>query len=146
MLAESTSTTEYLEHHYRADLGVLVGRWLRQPTEAELHTGYHRLLEAAAACGARRWLVDARRRDHANQQGTPWMTQHFFPLLPGRLGAPVHLAYLFMPSHLQEIEHDSTVPPLSYFDGRPYQVQRFTEEHQAMQWLAQRETASPQAR
>jgi hypothetical protein len=146
MLAEPPQATEYLQHHYRPDLGVLVGRWLRQPTEAELQAGYHRLLEAAEACGARRWLIDTRRREHANQQSTSWMTQHFLPLLPARLGTPVHLAYLFMPSHLQEIEQDRTVPPLSYFVGRPYTIERFTEEHQAMQWLFEREAGTPQPR
>ena len=115
---------------------MLVGRWLGQPTEDELHAGYFRLLEVAQACGARRWLVDTRRRDNANQQGTPWMMAHFLPLLPERLGSTVCLAYLFMPTHLHEIEHDATVPVLTYFDGQPYQLQRFAEEHAAIKWLA----------
>ncbi|MBD2723205.1 hypothetical protein [Hymenobacter armeniacus] len=127
---------DYLQYQFRSDLQVLVGRWLRQPTEAELHAGYHRLLDVAEAVGARLWLVDTRRRDHASQQSTPWMMEHFLPLLPPRLGGPVHLAYLFMPTHLHELEHDAAVPPLTYFDGRPYHVGRFTEEQAAMRWLA----------
>jgi hypothetical protein len=126
----------YLQYQFRPDLAVLVGRWLCQPTEEELQTGYHSLLDAAATFGARLWLVDARRRSTANQQSTAWMTEHFFPLLPQRLGSPVNLAYLFMPTHLQELEHDPAVPALTYFDGRPYHVQRFTEEQPAMEWLA----------
>ncbi|MDB5233763.1 MAG: hypothetical protein JWR44_756 [Hymenobacter sp.] len=130
-----TPALDYLQCQFRADLQVLVGRWLRQPTDEELHNGYHHLLELAQTCDARLWLVDARRRDHANQQGTPWMMEHFLPLLPQRLGGSVFMAYLFMPIHLLEIEQDASVPPLTYFDGRTYHVQRFTEEHAAMQWL-----------
>jgi len=126
---------DYLQYQYRPDLEVLVGRWLRQPSEEELQAGYYRLLEAAEACGARLWLMDARRRDHANQQATPWMMETFFPLLAERLGPPVSMAFLFMPAHLYDLEHDTQVPPLSYFDGRPYRVARFVDEHAAMQWL-----------
>lgn len=127
---------DYLECHYRPDLQVLVGRWLRQPTDDELHAGYHRLLELAEIHNARLWLVDARRRDHATQQGIPWMTSHFMPLMAKRLSGPVFLAYLFMPTHLHELEQDTAVPPLSYFDGRAYRIQRFTEESIAMKWLS----------
>lgn len=131
------SPLDYLQCQYRADLQVLVSRWLRQPTNEELHQGYYYLLEAAETHHALLWLVDARRRDHASQQNTPWMMEHFLPLLPKRLGGTVYMAYLFMPTHLRELEHDATVPSLSYFDGRGYQVQRFIEEHTAMQWLSE---------
>jgi hypothetical protein len=128
-------TLDYLQYQYRADLQVLVARWLRQPTDAELHEGYFRLLTVAAGHGAKLWLVDTRRRDHSNQQSTPWMVEHFLPLLPEHLDGAVYLAFLFMPTHLYEIERDGSVPPLTYFDGRSYHVQRFTEEQSAMQWL-----------
>lgn len=134
---DTLAATDYLQCQYRSDLQVMVGRWLRQPTDAELRAGYHRLLDEASLNGARLWLVDGRRRDHANQQGTPWMMNVFMPLLPERLGAPVFLAYLFMPAHLQDLEQDTAVPPLTYFDGRAYHVQRFTEESAAMQWLGE---------
>jgi hypothetical protein len=137
---------DYLQYQYRADLLTLVGRWLRQPTDAELQEGYHRLLAVAETHGACRWLVDARRRDTATQGSTPWMTEHFFPLLPQRLGAAVHIAYLFMPKHLQEIERDATVPPLTYFNDRPYHVQRFTDEHAAMEWLGASQSAAANPR
>jgi hypothetical protein len=132
---------DYLQYQYRADLQVLVGRWLRQPTDKELRAGYYCLLEAAVAHKARLWLVDTRRRDHATQQSTPWMMAEFMPRLPQRLGGPVYLAYLFMPAHLQELERDVAVPPLTYFEGRAYCIARFTEEQAAMQWLSTRRAA-----
>lgn len=126
---------DYLQYQYRADLQVLVARWLRQPTDDELHDGYHRLLAVAAGHDARLWLIDTRRRDHSNQQSTSWMVEHFLPLLPQHFNGSVYLAFLFMPTHLYAIERDAAVPPLTYFDGRSYHVQRFTEEQSAMQWL-----------
>jgi hypothetical protein len=132
----SLSSLDFLQYEYRADLQILVGRWLRQPTEDELHQGYFQLLEVAETHGACYWFIDARRRAHANQQSTPWMMEKFLPLLPQHLGEPVFIAYLFMPNHLYEIEHDASVPPLTYFDHRPYHIERFTDEHGAMEWLA----------
>ncbi|QDA59905.1 hypothetical protein [Hymenobacter jejuensis] len=126
---------EYLQIVFRSDLNVLVGRWMRQTTPSEMQQGYHDLLDVAVSQNCRRWLVDVRRRDHANQDGTSWMQQTFFPQLAPRLGSKVSLAYLFAPSHLNDLEADATVPPLTYFDGRPYRVQRFVEEHIAMSWL-----------
>ncbi|GAA4348051.1 hypothetical protein GCM10023185_03600 [Hymenobacter saemangeumensis] len=143
LLETNAVALDYLEYQYRTDLEVLVGRWLRQPTEEELRIGYHRLLEAAETFEARLWLIDARRRNHANQQATPWMVETFFPLLGERLGPPVNLAFLFMPSHLKDLEQDVKVPPLTYFDGRPYRVQRFVEEQAAMHWLGTCRTFGP---
>ncbi|WP_400193051.1 hypothetical protein [Hymenobacter sp. B81] len=128
-------STEVLQIEYRADLLVLVGRWMRQPTEQELHAGYEQLLAAALAQGCRLWLIDARRRSDSNKGHSAWMVQHFFPRL-AQLNSEVSLAYLFMPHHLREIEQDPQVPPLSFFGHLPYKVQRFTEEQAAMAWLA----------
>ena len=126
---------DYFHLVARPELGVLIGRWQRQPTLEELQAGYHALLAAAEATASRFWLVDARRRDNANQQGTPWMMSVFFPLVATRLPGRVYMAYVFTPSHLADLEADTSVPPLTYFDQRPYHVQRFTSEQPAMTWL-----------
>jgi hypothetical protein len=127
--------SDYLHYEYRADLQVLVGRWLRQPTEAETHVGYYALLAAAEAIGARRWLLDARRRENANQHIVGWMVEQFLPLLAQRLPSPVYLAFLFMPTHLTELEQDVSLPLLASFNTRPYHAERFIEEQLAMRWL-----------
>ena len=44
------------------------------------------------------------------------------------------MAYLFMPVHLYEIEQDANVPQVTYFDGRPYHVERFAGKRAAMSW------------
>ena len=119
------TTTDYLTPLYRPDLDVLTARWLRQPTEVEMEAGYFSMLEVAVQHSCHYWLVDVRRREHANQQSSPWMMQQFFSLLPERLpGKKVFMAYLFQPLHLYDLVADESVPGLDYFDGRPYCVAR----------------------
>ena len=52
-------------NQFRLDLQAFAGRWLRQPTNEELYASYYLLLDVAEENGARLWLVDARRREHA---------------------------------------------------------------------------------
>ncbi|KUG09950.1 hypothetical protein [Solirubrum puertoriconensis] len=127
---------EFLQLVYRPELGVLVGRWLQPLTTEELQAGYHLMLEAAAELQCRFWLVDGRRRTHAHSSDSRWMMETFFPQLATRLGGQTYLGYLFTPAHLNDLETDTNLPSLNYFDNRPYQVRRFIEEQVAMQWLA----------
>ena len=131
-----SASSEYLHIVYRADLEVLVGRWMRQISTADLRAGYQDLLEAAAHYGCRQWLIDGRRRNRSHADDAQWMMDEYFPQLAAQLGNGVSLAYLFTPTHLLELEADTLLPPLSYFEERPYQVQRFIEEQMAMRWLA----------
>lgn len=134
------SPVNYLTLVYRPDLDMLAARWLRQPAETETYDGYHAVLAAAEQHRCHYWLVDVRRRENANQQAASWMMKEFFPRLPERLpGRPVYLAYLFQPVHLRELEADVSIPGLNYFDGRPFQVARFSEEQAATAWLAQQQ-------
>ncbi|RAK67970.1 hypothetical protein [Hymenobacter edaphi] len=131
---------EFLQIVYRVELNVLVGRWMQPVTADELRGGYLALLEAASTRQCRWWLVDGRRRLHSHKADSRWMMDEFFPQLAPRLGGKVYLAYLFTPTHLEELQADASVPKLTYFDDRPYQVQRFIEEQAAMRWLAQQQT------
>lgn len=99
------------------------------------------MLNGAAEQQCRFWLVDARRRDNGtNGQNVSWMMDTFFPQMVARLGQPVFIAYLFAPSHLHDIIADPAIPSLSYFDNRPYRVERFIEERTALEWLASCQT------
>ncbi|MCC3156300.1 hypothetical protein LJ737_03575 [Hymenobacter sp. 15J16-1T3B] len=129
---------DFLQIVYRVELGVLVGRWMQPVTPEQLQTGYAALLDAASAWQCRWWLIDGRRRTHSHKGDSRWMMDAFFPQLASRLGGKAYLAYLFTPSHLQELEAAAEVPKLEYFNDLPYQVERFIEEQPAMQWLAQR--------
>ncbi len=138
-------STEYLHLVYRPDLLLLVGRWMRETTPQEMQHGYDLMLNGAESQMCRYWLVDARRRDHAtNGRNVGWMMETFFPQVAARLGRPVFLAYLFAPVHLSDIEANPAIPPLTYFNNRPYCVERFTEERAALDWLAACRAASVQ--
>ncbi|MDF7812780.1 hypothetical protein [Hymenobacter sp. YC55] len=129
-------SSDYLQLVYRPDLRVLICRWMQQTTPQDLRAGYGLIIDEGASQRCAYWLIDARRREHtANQQDTAWILETFFPQVAARLGQPVFIAYLFAPSHLIDIEANSAIPPLTYFDNRPYHIGRFIEERTALEWL-----------
>ncbi|UOQ65986.1 hypothetical protein [Hymenobacter volaticus] len=132
----AVNSTEYLQLVYRPDLRVLICRWMQQTTPQDLRSGYGLIMDEGANQSCAYWLVDARRREHAaNQQDTAWMMEVYFPQVVVRLHQPVFIAYLFAPAHLTDIEANTAIPPLTYFDNRPYQIGRFIEERAALEWL-----------
>jgi hypothetical protein len=48
---------------HRPDLGLVIARWQREITPAELRTDYLAIRAAADAAGCGHWLLDLRRRD-----------------------------------------------------------------------------------
>ena len=126
---------DFLEINYRADLDVLVARWLRPVELAELQAGYEQILAAAQAGAGRRWLIDVRRRFNTHQVGAQWMVNSLLPRLGPTLGGRSRLAYLLAPMYLRDSAADSAFPPQSYFEGKPFVGDRFIEENTAIQWL-----------
>ena len=122
---------DYLDISYRADLDVLVARWLRPVELPELQAGYKQLLAAAQAGAGRRWLIDVRRRFNTHQLGAQWMVSSLGPALGGRS----RLAYLLAPMYLRDPAADSAFPPPSYFESKPFVGNRFMEENTAITWL-----------
>lgn len=125
----------FLDISYRADLDVLVARWLRPVDLPELQTGYEQILTASQARNCRRWLIDVRRRYNTHQMGAHWMMSSLLPRLGPALGGRTRLAYLLAPLYLRDSAADSAFPPLSYFEGKPFIGERFTEESAAIEWL-----------
>jgi hypothetical protein len=139
MLAD---TPDFLALAYRPDLQVLVARWMRVISLAEMQQGYELLLQAAAQHGCRQWLIDARRRNNTDREGAVWMVQEFLPRLQAQLGGRTALAYLLPPVHLRDAQADAAFPPASFFDGKPFVADRFTDERTALDWLQQMQLAS----
>lgn len=92
---------DYLDIRYRADLDVLVARWLRPVELPGLQQGYEQTLAFAQAGAGRHWLIDVRRRFNTHQVGAQWMVSDLLPRL-----APVYL---------RDPAADSAFPPASYF-------------------------------
>ena len=129
---------DFLEISYRADLDLLLGRWLRPIAVAEMQQGYELLLDAAVAGQCRQWLLDVRRRLNTHQLGAPWMVGTFLPRLADRLGGPTRLAYLMAPAFLRDAAADAAFPPPAYFAGKPFVGERFIDENAAIEWLLRR--------
>lgn len=128
---------EFIEIAYRADLDVLLIRWMRKVTLAEMCQGYLHVLEVAAAHRCRQWLLDARRRFNTDREGAQWMISTFLPTLHTRLGGRTYLAYLLAPVLLRDAEADAAFPPARFFEGKPFDSERFIEESEAIAWLQQ---------
>ncbi|WP_345056511.1 hypothetical protein [Hymenobacter glaciei] len=126
---------DFLDISYRADLDVLVARWLRPVELAELQAGYEQMLAAAQVGAGRRWLIDVRRRFNTHQVGAQWMVTNLLPRLEPMLGGRSRLAYLLAPVYLRDAAADSAFPPESYFEGKPFIGNRFVEENAAIDWL-----------
>lgn len=124
---------------YRPDLRLLVGRWLDDAPVAQLQADYAALLAAAEQHKAGRWLLDVRRRDQLNPEMGHWANYAFYPMASQRL-APhkLQIAVLCSPVRLKVYQTDPVqMEYLAYglADERPYQLQLFSDEGEAMKWL-----------
>ena len=128
---------DFLEISYRADLDLLLGRWLRPIALAEMQQGYALLLDAAVAGRCRQWLLDVRRRQNTHEVGAQWMASTFLPQLGPRLGGRTRLAYLTAPAYLRDASADAAFPTAAYFADKPFVGERFIEESAALRWLSQ---------
>jgi hypothetical protein len=128
--------SNYLTVTYTLEQHLLTGRWLRSVMPFELHRGYEAVLDCAASNGCRYWLVDIRRRSSIDAFDVHWMLEEFYPRLQPRLGRTTFLAFLMAPHQLAGVLAHSSIPTLEAIeDGRPYHLQRFTEEKMALEWL-----------
>lgn len=128
--------SNYLTITYTPELQQLTARWLRSVMPFELHRGYNTLLDLAAERSCRYWLVDIRRRSSVDALDVYWMLEDFYPRLHPRLGRTTYIAFLMAPNQLAGVLADSAIPALEVpKEGRPYVLQRFTEEKPAQEWL-----------
>ncbi|KAA9339360.1 hypothetical protein F0P96_01705 [Hymenobacter busanensis] len=129
-------TSSYLTIEYDPVQHLLVGRWLRAVMPFELHRGYAALLNAAEEHNCSYWLIDtSQRRGVIDAADVNWIIEQFFPQLYPRLGRTTFLAYVMATHQLAGVLADTNIPNLTYFDGRPYRLERFTNESQAIDWL-----------
>ena len=131
---------DFLHLAYRPDLHLLVGRWRRPVSGAELRRGYRAMLAAAEAAGCPRWLVDVRGRGLPDAAAARWLAGTFLPQLPARLAGPLCLAYLVGPRHRAPLGAAAAGPP-----GGP-EVAFFEDEGALNGWLAQRRPGPAAAR
>ena len=129
----SAPNLDFLQLHYRADLHLLVGRWQRPVSAAELRQGYLAIQRLAEATTCPFWLVDVRSRNCLDKDALQWLTTEFLPALPAVLDRPVCLAYLLHPSHGRQLH----VVPGDQHLGPGTRVGFFEDEGALNRWLMQ---------
>ncbi|WP_375436046.1 hypothetical protein [uncultured Hymenobacter sp.] len=128
------SAPDYLTITYRDDLRMLVTRWLRPTSSAEIREGYQVVLEAGLHFKCPYWLLDGRRRLPVDSETTNWGLFEFFPQLSPQMGQRVYLSQLLSPSYQQVTE---SMPAFQQLESTPqtFQMRRFNDEAQAVDWL-----------
>ena len=119
---------DFLELRYRPDMQVLVARWRRPVSAAELRQGYYAILRLAREVNCACWQVDLRSRNAPGEEDRRWLTTDFLTRAAQRLDGPVCLAYLLTPSLLAQL--GSPTAGLN-------QVAFFSEEGPLTAWLTQ---------
>lgn len=117
---------------HRPDLGLVIARWQREVSSAELQSGYLAIRAVAdeARCG--QWLLDLRRREDMIEPAiNAWFSHEFLTSLRGRYAAPARLAFLISPLRAQQ-----TVTAAVPTDEADCQVTICTDEAEAYRWLA----------
>ncbi|RSK41065.1 hypothetical protein [Hymenobacter perfusus] len=134
-----TNSASFLQISFRPDLHLLIMRWLRDVTQAELKQGYSEVLQAAQQHNATCWLVDSRRRVQSDEAMVQWLANDYLPTLSAQLGNQLIRLACLVAATWQPAEAPAT--PLAVLAQRPsqaaysYHVQLFGDEGTAMQWL-----------
>lgn len=125
---------DFLELRYRADLQLLVARWRRPVSAAELRQGYRATLRLAREVKCPFWQVDLRSRNAADPADRQWLTAEFLTRAAQRLAGPVCLGYLLTPSLLAQMGGPT---------ASTNQVAFFSEEGPLTTWLTQCQHCHP---
>ena len=125
---------DFLELRYRPDVQLLVARWRRPVSTAELRQGYYAMLRLAREMNCACWKVDLRSRNAPDEADRRWVNTEFLTQAAQRLDGPVCLGYLLTPSLLAQL--GAPTPG-------PNQVAFFSEEGPLTDWLMQCQQCSP---
>ena len=117
---------------YRPDLGLIIARWQREVTPAELQSGYLAIRAAADAAHCSEWLLDLRRREDVIEPAVnAWFSREFAPALRRRYEQAARLAFLVSPLRAQQ-----PVTAMVSAADADCQLATFTDEAAAYEWLA----------
>ena len=119
---------DFLELRYRPDVQLVVARWRRPVSAAELRQGYYAILRLAREVNCACWKVDLRSRNAPDEADRRWVNTEFLTRAAQRLDGPVCLGYLLTPSLLAQLGTPT--------DG-PNRVAFFSEEGPLTDWLMQ---------
>jgi len=119
---------DFLELRYRPDVQLLVARWRRPVSGAELRQGYYAMLRLAREVNCACWKVDLRSRNAPEEADRRWLTADFLTSAAQRLDGPVCLGYLLTPRLLAQMGSPT---------ASTNRVAFFSEEGPLTDWLMQ---------
>lgn len=122
---------------YRPEQHLLIGRWLRPASLAEIQTHYQALLAAALTHDrCRHWLLDVRRRHISDAAAIAWFAE-FSHHLPKLLGQPVALAYFAMVDQNLASQDEGLRENIRQGAVQGNRYCYFNQESEALAWLLQ---------
>jgi len=128
-------SSDSLDITYRSDTCLIIARWMRPVSPAEMHSTYEAVLEAAQQHQCRYWLLDIRRRNHSDDATAHWVTDEFMPQAAAQLQGLVYMSVLLSPTYLYEVAARPRLAALPVDTSRAYRIQYFTDEREANDWL-----------
>ena len=126
--------TDFLELCYRPDMQLLVARWRRPVSAAELRQGYYAMLRLAREVNCACWKVDLRSRNAPDEADRRWLNTEFLTNAAQRIEGPICLGYLLTPSLLAQLGSPT---------AGPSRVAFFSEEGPLTAWLMQCQSGQP---
>jgi hypothetical protein len=138
MTSSITFSPDSFSLTYLPDERLLIGRWLRPVSLADIKTHYAALLEVAQAHdNCRHWLLDVRRRQLNDPAVVQWFGQEFSPKLPALLDQPVVIAYFSMVNQDFASEDPNLWENIKQGAMQGSRYCYFNQESEALAWLTQ---------
>ncbi|UPL49475.1 hypothetical protein [Hymenobacter sublimis] len=134
--SQPPTTLDFVEFRRPDELGVLIIRWTRPVSAAELQQSYEAALTVARPAAVRYWLADSRGRGPASEDDTHWVLTQFIPRVATSLRGRIYLAFLVSAAQLSP-EEQQTGSPMVLSDLA--HVRLFATEEAALHWLHSRQ-------
>lgn len=138
MLSTFDQAADYIHLSYRPDVTLLVVRWLRAVSFAEMQEGYQIAREMAYSCGATRWLVDMGRRTDQDAASSGWVGTSLLPAVAAEVAsAKFQVAYLLSPERANILAQNPAIRATTETAQlhTAYQLKLFLDEDAAVDWL-----------
>ena len=144
MRSEPPIISDYLHISFRPDLALLVVRWLRAVSFAEVQEGYGIAREMGYSCEAARWLVDMRRRTDQDAASSGWVGTTLLPAVAAEAApAMFHVAYLLSSERADILKQNPAIRATTdTAQVHPaYHLRLFLDENTALNWLLTQDVA-----
>ncbi|MBT2556598.1 hypothetical protein J7E24_02280 [Hymenobacter sp. ISL-91] len=139
MLSSIPGTDDYLHLTYDSGSAMLVVRWRRNVSFAEIQEGMRAAREMSYSHEAARWLIDTRHRSQLDAAISGWVATTLLPAVAAELApATLRVAYLFAPEHMVVLQQSPAMraATVTAQTHPAYTLQLLQDEAEAISWMA----------